>query len=251
MTTPQRRHAKARPRRLPRPPRVRRPCARPQPRRPRGPLRRRRPYARLQPRRPRGPLRRRRPSARLPPRRPCRKTAAKKAVRKTAAKKAVRKTAAKKAVRKTAAKKAGRKTAAKKAVRKTAAKKAAGQARTLITAPSARIDAMVVHRVAGAPLDFAALRTELAVPGDFASDVLRDAERAAADVTLPDDDATDIPLVTVDPRGSRDLDQAVHIARSARRVPGQLRDRRRRGLRPPGSALDDECLSPGRDAVLP
>jgi exoribonuclease R len=71
---------------------------------------------------------------------------------------------------------------------------------------------MSVHRVAGAPLDFAAVRSELAVTGDFASDVLADAERAASDVHLPDEDATDIPFVTVDPPGSRDLDQAVHIA---------------------------------------
>src|SRR6185437_8929347 len=68
------------------------------------------------------------------------------------------------------------------------------------------------HRVAGAPLDFAALREELKVPGDFASDVQDAAEQAAARLVLPDVDATDIPFVTVDPAGSKDLDQAVHIA---------------------------------------
>jgi exoribonuclease R len=73
---------------------------------------------------------------------------------------------------------------------------------------------MVSHRVAGAPLDFAALRTELEVPGDFDAGVLADAEQAARSVRLPDDDATDIPFVTIDPAGSRDLDQAVHIARA-------------------------------------
>ena len=69
------------------------------------------------------------------------------------------------------------------------------------------------HRVAGAPLDFAALRTQLGVPGDFASAVTDEARRGAAAVELPDEDATDLPLVTIDPVGSRDLDQAVHIAR--------------------------------------
>ncbi len=69
------------------------------------------------------------------------------------------------------------------------------------------------HRVAGAPLDFAALRAELEVPGDFASEVLAEADRALATVRMPDDDATGLPLVTIDPIGSRDLDQAVHIAR--------------------------------------
>jgi exoribonuclease R len=53
----------------------------------------------------------------------------------------------------------------------------------------------------------------LEVPGDFASAVLDEAVRSAADVELPDEDATDIPFVTIDPVGSRDLDQAVHIAR--------------------------------------
>src|SRR6476646_9986275 len=72
---------------------------------------------------------------------------------------------------------------------------------------------MVTHRVAGSPLDFAALRAELAVAGDFPSDVLADAERSAVDVQLPDEGATHIPFVTVDPAGSRDLDQALHIAR--------------------------------------
>src|SRR4051794_10014695 len=70
---------------------------------------------------------------------------------------------------------------------------------------------MVLHRVAGAPLDFAALRSELAVPGDFASSIHREAATAIAAVRLPDFDATDIPFVTVDPPGSRDLDQAVHL----------------------------------------
>ena len=70
----------------------------------------------------------------------------------------------------------------------------------------------MLHRVAGAPLDFAALRTQLGVPGDFVSAVSDEAQRSAAALELPDDDATDLPLVTLDPLGSRDLDQAVHIA---------------------------------------
>ena len=57
------------------------------------------------------------------------------------------------------------------------------------------------------------MRAELEVPGDFASSVLDEARRAADEVQLPDEDATSIPLVTIDPAGSRDLDQAVHLAR--------------------------------------
>jgi len=42
--------------------------------------------------------------------------------------------------------------------------------------------------------------------------VLAEAERRAAEPPLPELDATDVPLVTLDPPGSRDLDQAVHLA---------------------------------------
>jgi exoribonuclease R len=72
---------------------------------------------------------------------------------------------------------------------------------------------MVSHRVAGAPLDFAALRSELEVPGDFPLTVTAEAEQAARALMLPDNDASELPFVTIDPAGSRDLDQAVHIER--------------------------------------
>lgn len=63
-----------------------------------------------------------------------------------------------------------------------------------------------------APLSFDAVRAELEVPADFPAEVLAEAADAAANPRLPEEDATDIPLVTVDPPGSRDLDQAVHLA---------------------------------------
>ncbi|WP_330267324.1 RNB domain-containing ribonuclease [Streptomyces griseorubiginosus] len=58
---------------------------------------------------------------------------------------------------------------------------------------------------------FAALRTELGVPSDFPPAVLAEAERAP--VPGPHVDATDIPLFTIDPPGSMDLDQAMHLSR--------------------------------------
>lgn len=63
-----------------------------------------------------------------------------------------------------------------------------------------------------APLRFDAVRAELEVPADFPADVLAEAAAAAAGPVLPAEDATDIPFVTVDPVGSRDLDQALHVA---------------------------------------
>jgi exoribonuclease R len=60
--------------------------------------------------------------------------------------------------------------------------------------------------------DFAAMRAEFEVPEEFPADVLEEARRGAAEPPLPELDATDVPLVTLDPVGSRDLDQAVHLA---------------------------------------
>jgi exoribonuclease R len=57
------------------------------------------------------------------------------------------------------------------------------------------------------------LRGELGVPGAFTPEAQAEAEAAAAAPRLPDLDRTDVPLVTIDPEGSRDLDQAVAIQR--------------------------------------
>ncbi len=61
---------------------------------------------------------------------------------------------------------------------------------------------------------FAAIRERLQVPAAFPAEVLEAAERAAATPDLPDRDLTDVEFVTVDPPGSTDLDQALHIGRS-------------------------------------
>lgn len=74
-----------------------------------------------------------------------------------------------------------------------------------------RVDAQVLR--AG----FAAIRDELQVPVDFPADAAAEAASAARDggpvVAGGRADLTDVPFVTIDPPGSRDLDQAVHIAR--------------------------------------
>ncbi len=54
---------------------------------------------------------------------------------------------------------------------------------------------------------------ELDLPGEFPAEVLQAAEDAAVAPTLPDLDRTDIAFLTIDPEGSMDLDQAVHIER--------------------------------------
>lgn len=76
---------------------------------------------------------------------------------------------------------------------------------------------MIPHRVRPAtlvPLDFDQIRIDLSVPGPFPVDVLAAASEAAASRPAPPVDATDLELVTVDPPGALDLDQAVAIERA-------------------------------------
>ena len=73
-------------------------------------------------------------------------------------------------------------------------------------------------RVTGAPeaplrAALTALRTELGVSASFPAEVLAEAEQAAKAPTLPEYDATGIPFLTIDPPGSTDLDQAMHLSR--------------------------------------
>ena len=69
-----------------------------------------------------------------------------------------------------------------------------------------------VIRGADLTAQLAALRAEMHVPGDYPPDAIAEAEAAAKSLSLDGyADATDIDLVTLDPPGSRDLDQAFLI----------------------------------------
>lgn len=64
---------------------------------------------------------------------------------------------------------------------------------------------------------FAAIRAEHEVPEEFSTEALAEADRAARAPHVDDHtDLTDLPFVTLDPPGSTDLDQAMHLARTAR-----------------------------------
>jgi exoribonuclease R len=110
---------------------------------------------------------------------------------------------------------------------------------------------VVEHRVAGAPLDFSGLRVELDVPGDFSSQAVACAQAAAQAVRLPDFDRTDLELVTVDPPGSMDLDQALHIApcEDGYRVSYAIADVA--SFVPPASVLDEELQVRGETIYFP
>src|SRR4051812_15894235 len=59
----------------------------------------------------------------------------------------------------------------------------------------------------------ATIQQQLDVTPEFPPEVEEAARAAAESPRLPDLDRTDLPFVTIDPEGSLDLDQALHIAR--------------------------------------
>ena len=60
---------------------------------------------------------------------------------------------------------------------------------------------------------FRQIRAELEVRQDFPADALAEVASSVAAPDLPERDETALELVTIDPPGSMDLDQAMHIAR--------------------------------------
>ena len=102
--------------------------------------------------------------------------------------------------------------------------------------------------------DFAAVRAEFALPTGFPAAVLAEAAgrpRARRGAGRAGIDATDMALVTIDPPGARDLDQAVRHDPAAGRVPGALRDRRRRRVRRAGRRARRRGAPPRPDRLLP
>ena len=125
---------------------------------------------------------------------------------------------------------------------------------------------MSSHRVAGAPLDFAELRTELEVPGDFDSAAQSEAEQAAqagragqSGAANPSGspeasqyaDATDLPFVTIDPPGSRDLDQAMYLQRDGSGYVVHYAIADVAAFVAPGSALDAAVRTRGETFYFP
>ncbi|WP_010146561.1 RNB domain-containing ribonuclease [Serinicoccus profundi] len=60
---------------------------------------------------------------------------------------------------------------------------------------------------------FQTIRDDLEVRQAFPEAALAEIEQAVADPELPERDETDVEFVTIDPPGSMDLDQAMHISR--------------------------------------
>lgn len=98
---------------------------------------------------------------------------------------------------------------------------------------------------------FDAVRADLKVPGDFPPEVLAEARAAARDAALPQRDETTVPFLTIDPPGSMDLDQAIHIERvgSGYRVRYAIADVP--AFVKPGGAIDVEARRRGQTIYAP
>ena len=99
-----------------------------------------------------------------------------------------------------------------------------------------------------------ALRDELHVPGAFPPEVQAEADRVAASaVTVSGGrvDATDVALVTLDPQGSRDLDQAFFLERTASGLRLHYAIADVASWVAPGGAIDVEAHRRGETLYLP
>jgi exoribonuclease R len=97
---------------------------------------------------------------------------------------------------------------------------------------------------------FEAIRREAGVPQAFAADAQAEAAAAAA-AAAPERERVDLPFVTIDPPGSRDLDQALHVERrgDGHRVSYAIADVA--AFVGPGGALDRETHERGVTVYAP
>src|SRR5262245_32560354 len=97
----------------------------------------------------------------------------------------------------------------------------------------------------------AAIEQEQGIPREFPPDVVVAAEAAATHPVLPDLDRSDIPFVTIDPKTSMDLDQALFIERrnSGYRVCYAIADIA--AFIEPGGPIDDEAHRRGQTFSAP
>ena len=110
---------------------------------------------------------------------------------------------------------------------------------------------MLLTRLRATSFDFEAIRSEFALTDHFSADVVREAVEARdlhADSRI---DRTDIPFVTIDPPGSKDLDQAVHIEKTPNGFVVHYAIADVGALVTPGGALDIETRRRGQTFYLP
>ncbi|MFD5830026.1 RNB domain-containing ribonuclease [Lentzea sp. NPDC060358] len=106
-------------------------------------------------------------------------------------------------------------------------------------------------RTGRADLDFDGIRTEFGLPSDFPADVLAEAEAAVSRSAGDRPDLTSLPLVTIDPPGAKDLDQALLVERDGDGFTVHYAIADLGLFVEPGGALDLEVRRRGQTIYLP
>ncbi|MET8761034.1 RNB domain-containing ribonuclease [Lentzea sp. NPDC004782] len=109
----------------------------------------------------------------------------------------------------------------------------------------------MVIRTGRADLAFDGIRTEFGLPSSFPTAVLAEAEAAASRSFGDRPDLTSIPLVTIDPPGAKDLDQALCLERTATGFVVHYAIADLGAFVTPGGALDTEVRHRGQTIYLP
>jgi exoribonuclease R len=111
---------------------------------------------------------------------------------------------------------------------------------------------VALRRVRAPHIDFGALRRELKLPEGYPDQALAEADATVKSPPRPDNDRTDLPLVTIDPATSLDLDQAMCLLRrpgGGYRVHYAIADVA--SWVQPGGLLDAETQRRGQTVYLP
>ncbi|SEE62171.1 RNB domain-containing ribonuclease [Ruania alba] len=89
------------------------------------------------------------------------------------------------------------------------------------------------------------VRAEQEVPGAFSDAALAEASEAASTPVTHAEDLTDLPFLTIDPPGAKDLDQAMHISRTSGGYLVRYAIADPASFVTPGGALDGELADRG------
>ncbi|WP_024793209.1 RNB domain-containing ribonuclease [Tomitella biformata] len=106
-------------------------------------------------------------------------------------------------------------------------------------------------RFSTADIDFSEIRAEFELPADYPEEALAEARQAVDRYAAARDDRTHLPMVTIDPVGAKDLDQAIFLetARDGFVVHYAIADLG--AVVTPGGALDAETRRRGQTVYLP
>ena len=127
-----------------------------------------------------------------------------------------------------------------------------GMTQRTVTLRATDPQARDIVEAAGLAERFAAIRADQEVPSDFPAEVIAEAERVGAEpLWLPTRDESETPFVTIDPPGSMDLDQALHIERDEKGYRVRYAIAHLVSFVEPGGVIDAEARQRGQTIYAP